>query len=107
MRVGVRIAGVTAVLVLALAAPYAAAAQSRSQLPSDAAVEAYVEQLPTATGSVAAGPGSLSAQEPSSVSGSGSGGSGGLFGLGLVLTGTAVAIVLGRVRTRGSRSNRV
>lgn len=105
MRVGARIAGVMAVLVLALAAPLAAAAQSRQQLPHDAAVDAYVEELPTATGSIAAEPGSLSAQEPSAVSGSRSGGSGGLFGLGLVLAGTGVAIVLGRVRSRSDQDS--
>jgi hypothetical protein len=101
-----RIAGVTAALTLGLAAPAVAAAQSPSTPSRQAAVDVYVEELPTATGLAVAGPASLSAQIPSSVSGTGTGGSGGVIGLVLVLFGVTVGIVLGRVRTRGSRSNR-
>ena len=98
MQIAGRIVGATAVLVLVLAAAAAAGAQSPSTPSSQSAVDVYVEELPTATGSVAAGPTPVAAQAPSSVSGTEAGGSGGLLGLGLVLAGTTVAIILGRLR---------
>jgi hypothetical protein len=106
MQIAGRIAGATAMLVLVLAAPAVGAAQSPPTPSGEAAVDVYVEELPTATGSVAVESASLSAELPGSVSGTAAGGSGGVLGLALVLFGVTVVIVLGRLRTRGSRSNR-
>jgi hypothetical protein len=102
-----RIAGVVAALALGLAAPAVALAQSPSSLPRQAAVDVYVEEIPTATGSVAAGSTSASTEgTPSSVSGAVAGGTGGILGLVLVLAGVAAGIVLVRLRSRGGPDSR-
>jgi hypothetical protein len=98
-----RIAGVVAALALGLAAPAVALAQSPSSLPRQAAVDVYVEEIPTATGSVAAESTSASGYAtPSAVAG----GTGGILGLGLVLAGVTAGIVLVRLRSRGGPDSR-
>jgi hypothetical protein len=89
-------------VVVALAVPSLAVAQSPRQPPSQAAVDAYVEELPTATGAVAADSaatlGKTTLNSGVGVQAS-TGGRGGLLGLGIVLAAVAAGIVLVRVRS--------
>ena len=102
MRIAGGIVGVVA-LALNLTAPAVAPAQSPSTPPNQAAVDVYVEEVPTATGSVAAGSSSASAQgTPSAVAG----GTGGILGLGLVLAGVTAGIVFVRLRSRSGPDSR-
>jgi hypothetical protein len=97
----VRIAGwlLVGVLAVALAHAGSAGAVDRTKVP---AVDVYVEEFPTASGSVPADPGSLAAAGVSQRARAT--GSGGLIGLGLVLAGVAAGAVIWRLREPGRRS---
>lgn len=100
-RRGVRIAKwvVVAAFVVVVVSGGVAGAASASSPPHDAAVDVYVEKIPTAVGAVPADESGVAAVSqgvgPAITHGKGHGG---LIGLGLVLVAVTAAVVGARVR---------
>lgn len=96
---------VVAVVAAALVLPGASTAFAGSAAsPHQAAVDVYVEEFPTAAGSVPADASGIDAAGTSRTAGAGKGDRGGLLGLVLVLAGVTAVIVVAGMRQKRRRS---
>jgi hypothetical protein len=103
----VRTAGwiVVAAVAVLLVLPGASRASSGSAASKhQAAVDVYVEEFPTAGGSVPADVAGIAGAGTSHTAGAGGSDRGGLIGLGLVLVGVTAVIVVAGVRQERQRS---
>jgi hypothetical protein len=102
----VRIAGwiVVAAVAVVLVVPAAARASDGPSFPHQAAVEVYVEEFPTAGGSVPADVAVIAAAGASRNAGPPGSSAGGLIGLALVLAGVTAVVVAAWLRRERRRS---